>query len=55
MELTAVIEAILIASEDPLATPELARLIRARVAEADELIKAEHEDNPDSESKLAPE
>lgn len=55
MELTAVIEAILIASEDPLATPELARLIRARVAEADELIKAEHEDNPDSESKLDPE
>lgn len=44
MELTAIIEALLIASEDPLPTHELARLVRARVAEADELIKVENED-----------
>jgi len=54
METTAVIEAILIASEEPLPTAELARLIRARVAEADELIKVENEDNPDATAQLDP-
>lgn len=44
MELTAIIEALLIASEEPLPTHELARLVRARVAEADELIKVENEE-----------
>ncbi|GAA5494261.1 segregation and condensation protein B [Rubritalea squalenifaciens DSM 18772] len=48
MELTAILEALLIASEDPLPTHELARLVRARVAEADELIKVENEDAGDS-------
>ena len=43
MELTAIIEALLIASEEPLSSSELARLIRARCAEAEDLIAIEHE------------
>ncbi|MFT5906041.1 MAG: segregation and condensation protein B [Cryomorphaceae bacterium] len=44
MELTAIIEAILVASEQPLSSPELARLVRARVAEAEEALQVENED-----------
>lgn len=44
MELTAIIEAILVASEQPLSSSELARLVRARVAEAEEALQVENED-----------
>lgn len=44
MELSAIIEALLVASEDPLPSTELARLIRARVAEAEDLLAAEAEE-----------
>lgn len=44
MDLTAIIEAILVASEQPLSSPELARLVRARVAEAEEALQVENED-----------
>ncbi|MGJ8657156.1 MAG: SMC-Scp complex subunit ScpB [Akkermansiaceae bacterium] len=44
MELTAIIEAILVASEQPLSSAELARLVRARVAEAEESLQVENED-----------
>ncbi|MCX6875407.1 MAG: SMC-Scp complex subunit ScpB [Verrucomicrobia bacterium] len=37
MQLSAIIEALLFASHAPLATEELARLVRARVAEADDI------------------
>lgn len=44
MDLTAIIEAILVASEQPLSSSELARLVRARVAEAEEALQVENED-----------
>jgi segregation and condensation protein B len=44
MELTAIIEAILVASEQPLSSPELARLVRARVAEAEDALNVTNED-----------
>lgn len=44
MNLSAIIEAILVASEQPLSSAELARLIRARVAEAEEALQVENED-----------
>ncbi len=44
MDLSAIIEAILIASEQPLASNELARLVRARVAEAEEALQVKNED-----------
>jgi len=50
MELSAIIEALLIASEDPLPSSEIARLIRARIAEADDALAAEAEDY-DAENK----
>lgn len=37
MQLSNIVEALLIASQDPLASEEIARLIRARVAEADDI------------------
>ncbi len=37
MQLSAIVEALLIASQDPLAPREIARLVRARVAEAEDL------------------
>ena len=37
MQLSSIIEALLIASQSPLATDELARLVRARVAEAEDV------------------
>ena len=43
MQLPAIIEALLIASEDPLASSELARLVRARVAEAEDILNLERE------------
>jgi segregation and condensation protein B len=47
MQFTAIIEALLIASEEPLALEELARLVRARVAEADDaVLKAREDGNP---------
>jgi segregation and condensation protein B len=44
MDLTAVIEALLIASEEPLPTPEIARVIRARVAELQDQVVDDEED-----------
>lgn len=51
MELTAIIEALLIASEKPLSTQELARLVRARVAEADEAVNVANEDASKNDEK----
>jgi len=55
MELAAIIEALLIASEEPLSSTELARLIRARVAEADDLLATEIEDGAAHEGSSIPE
>jgi segregation and condensation protein B len=44
MQLSAIVEAILLASEDPLPCEEIARLVRSRVAEADEARAATLED-----------
>ncbi|MBT8036823.1 MAG: SMC-Scp complex subunit ScpB [Verrucomicrobiae bacterium] len=53
MELSAIIEALLVASEDPLPSSEIARLIRARVAEAEDTLAAEaEEEQPDSAPEL---
>jgi segregation and condensation protein B len=43
MELNAIIEALLIASQDPLPSDEIARLIRSRVAEAEDVRSRETE------------
>jgi len=51
MDLSAIIEAILVASEEPLSSSELARLIRARVAEAEEALQVEHEESQSKDSK----
>ena len=48
MQLSAIVEALLIASQNPLASEEIARLIRARVAEAEDLRARETEDHKDS-------
>lgn len=37
MQLSAIVEALLVASQDPLSSEEIARLVRARVAEADDV------------------
>lgn len=50
MQLSAIIEALLIASEDPLPTSEIARLVRARIAEAEDALAADAEDY-DADSK----
>jgi len=44
MELSAIVEALLIASDDPLPTSEIARLVRARVAEAEDVRARELEE-----------
>ena len=44
MHLSAIVEALLIASQDPLSAEEIARLVRARVAEADDIRARETED-----------
>ncbi len=51
MELSAIIEALLIASEPPLSTAELARLVRARVAEAEDAVTVANEDASDNADK----
>jgi len=45
MDLPAIIEAILVASEQPLSSNELARLVRARVAEAEEALQVDLEES----------
>lgn len=51
MKLTAIIEALLVASDEPLPTSEIARLIRARIAELeDEVIAANSENTGDDYS-----
>ncbi|MDP0490709.1 MAG: SMC-Scp complex subunit ScpB [Verrucomicrobiota bacterium JB023] len=54
MELSAVIEALLVASDDPLPTSELARLVRARVAELEDEIAAEAADASEDTSDYSP-
>ncbi|MBK1834217.1 SMC-Scp complex subunit ScpB [Roseibacillus ishigakijimensis] len=44
MEITAIIEALLVASDDPLPAAEIARLIRARAAEREEELLEEQEE-----------
>jgi segregation and condensation protein B len=44
MQLSAIIEALLLASQDPLAPDEIARLVRSRVAEADDVRIRDAED-----------
>ena len=54
MELTAIIEALMVASDDPLPSEELARLIRARIAEMeDELLAQSEEEGDDYAEKSA--
>ena len=48
MELNAIIEALLIASQDPLPSDEIARLIRSRVAEAEDVRSRETEEGRES-------
>ncbi len=44
MQLTAILESLLIASQEPLSSEEMARLIRARVAEAEDILLRESEE-----------
>ena len=44
MDLSSVIESLLIASEEPITAPELARLVRARLAEIEDGVTEEEED-----------
>jgi segregation and condensation protein B len=44
MQISAIVEALLIASQEPLAAGEIARLVRARVAEAEDVRMRETED-----------
>jgi len=48
MQLTAIIEAFLVASQNPLASEELARLVRSRVAEAEDVRAREIEEGKES-------
>jgi segregation and condensation protein B len=50
MQLSAIVEAILIASQEPLPCEEIARLVRARVAEADEARATAMEDGHEPEA-----
>jgi segregation and condensation protein B len=50
MELSAIVEALLIASDEPLATSEIARLVRARVAEAEDVRARETEEGRESDA-----
>ena len=60
MELTAIIEALMVASDDPLPSAELARLVRARIAEMEDELLAQFEKEADdygekpTESESAP-
>lgn len=57
MELTTIIEALMVASDEPLPSAEIARLIRARLAEMEDeiLSKSEEEEKDYSDSKEAKE
>ena len=55
MELSAIIEALLIASEEPLPSSEIARLVRARVAEAEDALAAEAEEQESNDKTELPE
>ena len=61
MQLSAIIEALLVASEEPLPSSEIARIIRARVAEAEDALAAENEieknsnEDPEATPKDLPE
>ncbi len=48
MQLSAIVEALLIASQNPLSSEEIARLVRARVAEADDIRVRETEDGKEA-------
>ncbi len=48
MQLSAIVEALLIASQNPLPSEEIARLVRARVAEADDLRVREAEEGKEA-------
>jgi segregation and condensation protein B len=48
MQLSAIVEALLIASDEPLATSEIARLVRARVAEAEDVRARDLEEGRES-------
>ena len=48
MELNAIIEALLIASQDPLSSDEIARLVRSRVAEAEDVRSREIEEGKET-------
>lgn len=49
MQLSAIIEALLVASEEPLPSSEIARIVRARVAEAEDALAADNESDNDSD------
>jgi segregation and condensation protein B len=48
MQLSAIVEALLIASQNPLSSDEIARLVRARVAEAEDVKARETEDGKET-------
>jgi len=48
MQLSAIVEALLIASQDPLAAEEIARLVRSRVAEAEDVRLRESEEGKET-------
>ncbi len=48
MQLSAIVEALLVASQNPLPSEEIARLVRARVAEADDVRVRETEEGKDT-------
>ena len=48
MQLSAIVEALLIASQEPLPATEIARLVRSRVAEAEDIRARETEDGKES-------
>jgi len=52
MQLSAIIEALLVASEEPLPSSEIARIVRARVAEAEDALAADNESDNDSDQDV---
>ena len=53
MDLTAIIEALMVASDDPLPSAELARLVRARIAEMEDELLAQSEEEGDDYAEKA--
>lgn len=51
MQLSAIIESLLIASEDPLPSSEIARIVRARVAEAEDALAVDHDPDDSEEAE----